>query len=124
MKFAECVNNVSTFIDLKRLANEYVIDYKRLSYDELKAAMIKTAPQYYNQENVYNTIESLKLHEDESVRTLLEIIIREVLLNEDNFSLCQKDNLAKKLSCKSSFFPVTSYVSSAVASLSRSRTKM
>ena len=27
MKFAECVNNVSTFIDLKRLANEYVIDY-------------------------------------------------------------------------------------------------
>ena len=31
MKFAECVNNVSTFIDLKRLANEYVIDYKRLS---------------------------------------------------------------------------------------------
>lgn len=24
MKFAECVNNVSTFIDLKRLANEYV----------------------------------------------------------------------------------------------------
>ena len=49
MKFAECVNNVSTFIDLKRLANEYVIDYKRLSYDELKAAMIKTAPQYYNQ---------------------------------------------------------------------------
>lgn len=41
MKFAECVNNVSTFIDLKRLANEYVIDYKRLSYDELKAAMIK-----------------------------------------------------------------------------------
>ncbi len=28
MKFAECVNNVSTFIDLKRLANEYVIDYK------------------------------------------------------------------------------------------------
>ncbi len=91
MKFAECVNNVSTFIDLKRLANEYVIDYKRLSYDELKAAMIKTAPQYYNQENVYNTIESLKLHEDESVRTLLEIIIREVLLNEDNFSLCQKD---------------------------------
>lgn len=91
MKFAECVNNVSTFIDLKRLANEYVIDYKRLSYDELKAAMIKTAPQYYNQENIYNTIESLKLHEDESVRTLLEIIIREVLLNEDNFSLCQKD---------------------------------
>ena len=91
MKFVECVNNVSTFIDLKRLANEYVIDYKRLSYDELKAAMIKTAPQYYNQENVYNTIESLKLHEDESVRALLEIIIREVLLNEDNFSLCQKD---------------------------------
>ena len=40
---------------------------------------------------VYNTIKSLKLHEDESVRTLLEIIIREVLLNEDNFSLCQKD---------------------------------
>lgn len=90
MKFAECVNNVSTFIDLKRLANEYVIDYKRLSYDELKAAMIKTAPQYYNQENVYNTIESLKLHEDESVRTLLEIIIREVLLNEIIFPCAKR----------------------------------
>ena len=40
MKFAECVNNVSTFIDLKRLANEYVIDYKRLSYDKNGSAIL------------------------------------------------------------------------------------
>ena len=36
MKFNECVEKVSTFTDLKRFANEYVIDYKRLSFDELK----------------------------------------------------------------------------------------
>lgn len=91
MKFVECVNNVSTFMELKRLANEYVIDYKRLSFDELKAAMIKTAPQYYNLENVYKTIERLNLHENENVRILFDIIVREILLNEDNFSLSQKD---------------------------------
>ena len=56
MKLKDCVANVSTFTDLKRVANEYVIDYKRLSFDELKAAVVKTAPQYSNEENIRNVV--------------------------------------------------------------------
>lgn len=43
MNFNDCIENVSTFLDLKRFANEYVIDYKRLTFDELKNAVVKTA---------------------------------------------------------------------------------
>lgn len=59
MNFNACIENVSTFTDLKRFANEYVIDYKRLSFDELKAAVIKTAPQYSNDDNIQKVVRFL-----------------------------------------------------------------
>lgn len=58
MKFDNCVKSVSTFLDLKRFANEYVIDFKRLSFDELKAAVEKTAPQYSNEQNLRSVTDS------------------------------------------------------------------
>lgn len=92
MKFIDCVNNVSTFVDLKRLANKYVFDFRRLSFDELKTAMIKTAPQYYNRENVFSTINTeLQLNSSQDIRVLYKIILKTVLLNKDNFSSSQKD---------------------------------
>ena len=62
MKFNDAIQNVSTFTDLKRFANEYVIDYKRLSFDELKAACIKTAPQYSNEGNIATVVRFFELH--------------------------------------------------------------
>ena len=85
MNLNECINNVSTFLDLKRFANEYVIDYKRLSFDELKSATIKTAPQYSNRENVEKAVDSFELHPDRNIRILFRIFIFNILLNSDDF---------------------------------------
>lgn len=86
MLFNECVTNVSTFLDLKRFANEYVIDYKRLSFDELKAAVIKTAPQFSNEDNVRAVVRYFELNPDRKTRILFSIIIRNILLNCDDFT--------------------------------------
>ena len=64
MKFDNCVKSVSTFLDLKRFANEYVIDFKRLSFDELKAAVEKTAPQYSNEQNLRSVVNFFVLNEN------------------------------------------------------------
>lgn len=85
MNLNDCINNVSTFLDLKRFANEYVIDYKRLSFDELKSATIKTAPQYSNRENVEKAVDSFELHPDRNIRILFRIFIFNILLNSDDF---------------------------------------
>lgn len=85
MKFRECVENVSTFTDLKREAT-YVIDYKRLNFDELKLAMLKTAPQYYNEQNLMDVVEQFELNANRDTRILFSIVIREVLLNCDDFT--------------------------------------
>lgn len=86
MKFNECVEKVSTFTDLKRFANEYVIDYRRLSYDELKAAVNKTAPQYYNEDNIRSVVRGIELNPDRNIRILFNVYIRNILLNCDDFT--------------------------------------
>ena len=95
MKFDKCVESVSTFSDLKREAAEYVIDYRQLSFDELKTAMKKTAPQFYNSENIKRTLEETMLHQERDIRVVSDIILREVLLNCDDFtSICSTtDNM-------------------------------
>lgn len=85
MILSECIKNVSTFLDLKRFANEYVIDYKQLSFDDLKSATMKTAPQYFNRENVEKAVESFELHADRKIRILFRIFIFNILLNSDDF---------------------------------------
>lgn len=86
MKFTECVEKVSTFTDLKRFANEYVIDYKRLSFDELKSAVIKTAPQFSNEDNIRSVVRNIELNQDRDIRVLFSIYIRSILLNCDDFT--------------------------------------
>lgn len=86
MKFNECVDKVSTFTDLKRFANEYVIDYKRLSFDELKAAVIKTSPQFSNEDNVRTVVRGIELNQDRNIRILFSIYIKSILLNSDDFT--------------------------------------
>lgn len=86
MRFTDCVANVSTFTDLKRIANEYVIDYRRLSFDELKAAVIKTAPQYSNENNISNVVQFFELNPNRNVRVLFSILVRSILLNCDDFT--------------------------------------
>ena len=91
MDIKKCVENISTFTDLKRSATEYVIDYKRLSLEELKAAVIKTAPQYFNSANIKTTMDSIELNSDRNIRILSEIIILHILLNADDFMLLKNE---------------------------------
>lgn len=86
MKFNECIEKVSTFTDLKRFANEYVIDYKRLSFDELKSAVVKTAPQYSNEDNIRSVVRTIELNPDRNIRVLFNVYIRNILLNCDDFT--------------------------------------
>ena len=90
MKLAECVTNVSTFLDLKRFANEYVIDYRRLSFEELKAAVIKTSPQFSNIDNLRSVVQFFELNSDRNTRILFYIFVRAVLLNRDDFMETQR----------------------------------
>ena len=90
MNFKECINDASTFLDLKRNANEYVVDYRRLNLEELKAALIKTAPQYYNKENLNGVIQFFLLHPKRELRILFLVIIKHILLNKDGFMEKQK----------------------------------
>jgi hypothetical protein len=91
MEFRTIVPNISTFLDKKRIASQYVIDYKNLDEKALDEALIKTAPQYYNEENVRVTINKLLFHSERDIRILHKIILKEILLNQDDFLMPQNE---------------------------------
>lgn len=97
MNIKDCIENVTTFTDLKRITSEYVIDSRRLQYDELKTAMVKTAPQYYNIENVKKTINYFLLNADRKTRILFDILVIQVLLNANDFTSDYKTSEEKVL---------------------------
>jgi len=47
MTFEEVVENSERVLELKRFASAYVIDFRNLEPDEIRNALIKTAPQYF-----------------------------------------------------------------------------
>ena len=85
MKFEKALQSVSTKTSLKRFASAYVMDHRNLNDDELLAALVKTAPQYYFQSNVSKNLSELSLHEDRKYRLLSSVFLKEVLLNCDSF---------------------------------------
>ena len=91
MKFREIVPNISTMLDKKRIASQYVIDYKNLDDKALDAALIKTAPQYYNEENVRIALNKLLFDFDRNTRILHLIILKTILLNQDDFLMPQNE---------------------------------
>jgi hypothetical protein len=91
MNFEETVKRVSTATELKRFASAYVIDYSRLSIDEIKEALIKTAPQYSHYENVVKSINDLILDKNRDIRILGMLILKTILLDADDFMMEQKE---------------------------------
>lgn len=91
MKFKEVIYNTSTSLELNRIASAYVIDYSRLKADELKEALIKTAPQYSHLENVQKAIEEMMLNKDRNVRVLGMLFLKTILLNSDDFMSSHQD---------------------------------
>ncbi|WP_221032160.1 SAP domain-containing protein [Actomonas aquatica] len=91
MNIAKAVEICSTSLILKRIASAYVIDYRNLTDDELKAALIKTAPQYYYPANLSVAINDVFHTGDRQHRILGRVILKEILLNQDGFISCEKE---------------------------------
>ncbi|MEM0966940.1 MAG: SAP domain-containing protein [Verrucomicrobiota bacterium] len=84
MKFSKCVTNISTITELKRIASAYVIDYRALSEEEIKEALVKTAPQYYFEENVRNALNHLTMGSNRDLRIIAPFFIKHVLMQRDD----------------------------------------
>ncbi len=91
MKFNSVVESLATVTDLKRVSSAYVIDYRNLSNEEVSAALLKTAPQYYYSENVKKTLNNLLISNNRDERIITPIIIDQMLLHTDDFKTSQKD---------------------------------
>lgn len=89
MRLSEVVENIGTITELKRIASAYVIDYRNLSDDEIKSAIIRTAPQYYYSANLQKTTDELFLNPNRTCRILSRMILKKVLLEKDSF-MCPK----------------------------------
>jgi hypothetical protein len=85
MELAKVIDNVGTVRALKRIASPYVIDYRNLTDEEVKNAIVKTAPQYYFQENVNKALKECLLDPKRDVRLITPVFLKRVLLNKDDF---------------------------------------
>ena len=88
IKFVEQIPNITI---AKRVASAYVADYRRLEFDEIKDFLKKTANQYTSFENISNRLEEIKLDSNRSVRIIAPIVLRDYLLNQDDFISSTKD---------------------------------
>lgn len=91
MNIKNCVPNIPTLTELKRIAQPYVIDYRGLSEEEIKAALLKTAPQYYYEDNVRKALDGIIYHPDRNVRIIGPCILKGVLLQKDDFMCPRKE---------------------------------
>lgn len=91
MDIAKTVQNIGTTLDLRRIASAYVIDYRNLSDDEIRAAILKTAPQYYFRDNVAQALEGLFLGDNRDHRVISRLMLKTVLLQKDHFMCPQRE---------------------------------
>ncbi len=88
IKFVEQIPNITI---ARRVASAYVADYRRLELDEIKSFLEKTAKQYTSFENISSRLEELRLDENRAIRIIAPIILRNHLLNQDDFISSCKD---------------------------------
>ena len=92
IKFVEQIPNITI---AKRIASAYVADYRRLELDEIKTFLIKTSKQYTSFDNISNRLEELKLDSNRAVRIIAPILLRDYLLDQDDFiSPCKETDSA------------------------------
>lgn len=92
IKFVEQIPNITI---AKRVASAYVADYRRLELNEIKSFLVKTAKQYTSFENISNRLEEIKLDSNRAVRIIAPILLRDYLLDQDDFiSPCKETDSA------------------------------
>lgn len=94
IKFTEQIPNITI---AKRVASAYVADYRRLELDEIKDFLKKTAKQYTSFENICNRLDEIRLDSNRAVRIIAPILLRDYLLNQDDFISSAKDTDAAVL---------------------------
>lgn len=95
MDFINLVEQLSNSVLAKRVASAYVADYRRLSLEEIKEYLIKTAQQYTSFENISSRLAEIKLDQNRSIRIIAPILLRNYLLDQDDFiSLCKDTDAA------------------------------
>lgn len=95
MDFVKYVEQIPNITIAKRIANAYVADYRRLELDEIKTFLVKTEKQYTSTENIANRLEELNLDNNRAVRIIAPILLRDYLLDQDDFiSPCKETDSA------------------------------
>ena len=90
MDFRSYIEQIPNITIAKRVAAAYVADYRRLGIDEIKQFLEKTAAQYVDPQNIAQSLNDLKLDSNRSVRIIAPILLRNYLLNQDDFISIQK----------------------------------
>lgn len=85
MDFINFVDQIPNITIAKRIASAYVADYRRLGLDEIKEYLVKTVKQYTSYDNISNRLDELKLDSNRAVRIIAPVILRDYVLNQDDF---------------------------------------
>lgn len=102
MDFRSYIEQIPNITIAKRIAAAYVADYRRLGIDEIKQYLEKTAAQYVDAQNIAKSLDELKLDSNRSVRIIAPILLRNYLLNQDDFISTQKSSDAAVLAYEQS----------------------
>lgn len=95
MDFINYIDQIPNITIAKRIAAAYVADYRRLELAEIKEFLAKTAKQYSSCENISNRLDELKLDSNRAVRIIAPILLRDYLLDQDDFiSPCKETDAA------------------------------
>ena len=102
MDFRSYIEQIPNITIAKRVATAYVADYRRLGIDEIIQFLEKTAPQYIDPQNIAIRLEELKLDNNRAVRIIAPILLRNYLLDQDDFIATQKSSNAAVLAYEQS----------------------
>ena len=91
MDFVKFIDFIPNITIAKRIAAAYVADFRRLELDELKEFLVKTSKQYTSYDNISARLNELKLDGNRSVRIIAPILLRDYLLDQDDFISACKD---------------------------------
>lgn len=91
MKFLKFIEQIPNITVAKRIASAYVADYRRLDFEEIKEFLVKTEKQYISEENIFHRLDEIKLDENRAVRIIAPILLRDYLLDQDDFISTNKD---------------------------------
>lgn len=102
MNFRSCIEQIPNITVARRIATAYVADYRRLTIEEIKQFLEKTAAQYTSAENIAKALDEVKLDVNRSVRIIAPILLCNHLLDQDDFISLQKEADAAVLSYEQS----------------------